>query len=488
MKKNDEFEIYITDLSDDGAGVGRAAAPGGAPSSAFTWFVKDAVIGDRVLAAATKVKKHYGFARVVRVLEASPDRVQPPCPEARRCGGCQIQQLSYDAQLEFKENKIRNDLLRIGGFSEQEIHMEPIIRMETPFRYRNKTVYPIGTDREERLIAGFYAGRTHSIIPCEDCLLGQKENGRVLRTILRFMEEKKIPAYDEAAHTGLVRHVLIRSGRRTGEWMVCIVINGDRLPFAEELCSRLKEELPGLRSFSLNINKERTNVIMGTGLVHLLGPGYIEDEIREITGEIDIVSGQAESCGDGAFSSSVRFRISPLSFFQVNPEQMERLYSTALEFAGLKGEEKVWDLYCGVGTITLFLAGHAKKVFGVEIIPAAIENAKENAVLNHIDNAEFFVGRAEEVLPAWHETHPEEGIDVMVVDPPRKGCDSRCLETMVQMAPSRIVYVSCDPATLARDLRYLCDHGYQIERVKPCDMFSQTVHIETIVLLQRQNS
>ena len=464
IKKNDEFELKITDLSDDGAGIGR--------NDGFIWFVKDAVIGDRILAGATKVKKNYGFARLVRVLEPSPDRIAPECPIARSCGGCQLQQLNYDAQLRFKFEKVLNDLKRIGGFENAEKLFRPIIGMPVPFRYRNKAIYPIRRNREGRIIAGFFAGRTHSVIECEDCLLGIEENRKVLDIVIRFMERQGIDPYDEINHRGTVRHVLIRKGFFTGELMVCIVINAPDLKDAEELCRMLKEALPALRSFSLSINTEKTNVIMGTKLKHLLGPGYIEDEIHEP-------------------DAAVRFRISPLSFFQVNSVQMERLYRTALEYAGLTGKETVWDLYCGVGTISLFLAKHAAKVYGVEVIPEAIDNARENAELNGIRNAEFFVGKAEEVLPAWYEKEYEksgERIDVIVVDPPRKGCDENCLRTIVQIGPERVVYVSCDPATLARDLKYLCANGYTLSRVQPVDMFPQTVHIETIVLLQRQNS
>ena len=485
IRKNDEFELTITDLSDEGTGIGRSESnePGG-NSSGFIWFVKDALIGDRIFAAATKVKKNYGFARLVRVLEPSPYRVKARCPEARRCGGCQIQEMDYEKQLEFKEDKVRNDLIRIGGFEESAFTFEPIMGMEDPWRYRNKAVYPVGKDRDGNLIAGFYAGRTHSIIRCEDCLLGAEKNQIILEVILSFMKEFGIESYDETTHAGVVRHVLIREGLRTGELMVSVVINAKQLKGAEELCQRLKDRLPQLASFTLCVNREKTNVIMGDRIINVYGPGYIEEEICEVSAEPE----------NGSYVyhempvKPVRFRISPLSFFQVNSRQMERLYGTALEFAGLTGKENVWDLYCGVGTISLFLSKHAKKVYGVEIIPAAIENARENAALNDIGNAEFYVGRAEEVLPQWYkEQYQETGekIDVIVVDPPRKGCDIQCLETMVSIAPERIVYVSCDPATLARDLKYLCANGYRLDKVRPCDMFGHTVHIETVCLLSK---
>ncbi|MDO4960944.1 MAG: 23S rRNA (uracil(1939)-C(5))-methyltransferase RlmD [Eubacteriales bacterium] len=465
INKNDQFEIYITDLSDEGAGIGK--------TDGFTWFVKDAVIGDHILAAATKVKKNYGFARLVKVIEPSASRTTPACPLARSCGGCQLQQLEYDSQLKFKESKVLNDLKRIGGFTDAGAFFEPIIGMQQPFRYRNKAVYPIGRNKEGRIIAGFYAGRTHSIIACEDCLLGFEENRIVLSTIIKFMGDNDIEPYNENTGSGVVRHVLIRKGLHTGELMVCIVINAGKLKNADVLCGRLREMLPSLKSFTLSVNRERTNVIMGTRIINVYGPGYIEDLIHDRDG------------------SQVRFRISPLSFFQVNSEQMEKLYGTALEFAGLTGNERVWDLYCGVGTISLFLARHAKKVYGVEIIPEAIDNARENAELNSIDNAEFFVGKAEEVLPEWYSKEYRktgEKIDVIVVDPPRKGCDENCLKTMVSIAPKRIVYVSCDPATLARDLKYLCSEGYRIETVRPVDMFPQTVHVETVCLLSKLKS
>ena len=464
IAKNDIFETKITDLSDDGAGIGK--------TDGYIWFIKDAVIGDRVRASATKIGKSYGYARLVSVIEPSGLRVDPPCPIARQCGGCQLQQMEYKAQLHFKENKVRNDLKRIGGFESDYIdsRFEPIIDMEEPFRYRNKAIYPIGRNRDGRIIAGFYAGRTHSIIECDDCLLGCDDNRRVLDTLISFMEEQGIEPYDEATHSGVVRHVLIRKGHYSGELMVCIVINAKELKHADALCERLKHACPALKSFTVNVNRRRTNVIMGDKLINIYGPGCIEDVIHAPDGQ------------------GVRFKISPYSFFQVNSVQTEHLYGTALEYAGLTGTERVWDLYCGVGTISLFLARYAAKVYGVELIPAAIDNARENAAANGITNAKFHVGKAEEVLPDWYNREYLKGgepIDVIVVDPPRKGCDENCLKTMTDIAPKRIVYVSCDPATLSRDLRYLCQNGYKLERIRPVDMFPQTGHVETVCLMSR---
>ena len=538
MKKDDIITLKIEDLSNEGLGVGRC--------DGITFFVKDTVIGDVAEAKVMKMKKTYGYARLMRLIEESPDRVEPPCPVTRQCGGCQIQAMRYQAQLAFKENKVRNNLRRIGGIENPP--MEPIIGMDvfnvedavageklnvgmeeaeraretasleallgakaladgvTPLRYRNKAQFPIGRSRDGRLIAGFYAGRTHTIIECLDCLLGSKVNAWILDAVLGHMERYGIEPYDETTGSGLVRHVMTRVGFRTGQIMVCLVVNGRSLPHSKELCETLAA-IPGMTSITLNSNLEKTNVIMGKELKVLWGTEYIEDLI-----------------GD------VRFRISPLSFYQVNPLQTKKLYEKVLEYAGLTGQETVWDLYCGIGTISLFLAQKARKVYGVELVPEAIRDAKQNAELNGITNAEFYVGRAEDVLPKKYaeeaqkkctceteksageaqkqividaqkcarETQKEageeqkcveEGIraDVIVVDPPRKGCEESVLETMVQMQPQRIVYVSCDSATLARDLKYLGERGYEVKKVCPVDMFGNSVHVETCVLLSKQH-
>ena len=451
FKKNDSVTVSVTDMGQDGEGIGKAEG--------YTLFIKDAVVGDKVRAKVIKAKKNYGYARLMEVLEPSPDRVAQRCSCARQCGGCQIQALSYQRQLQFKEEKVRNVLERIGGF--EKIPLQPIIGMENPYRYRNKAQFPIGTDREGRPIAGFYAGRTHTIIPQEDCVLGVRENKAILEVILGFMEEFSIPAYREEEGSGLVRHVLIRYGFATKEIMVCVVINGDRLPKAEILAERLSD-IAGMTSISINKNKRRTNVILGEEVEVIWGRPFIEDVL------------------DG-----VRYQISPLSFYQVNPVQTKVLYEKALQYAGLHGTETVWDLYCGIGTISLFLARQAGKVYGVEIVPQAIEDARRNAALNGMENVEFMVGKAEEILP---EKYEKEGVsaDVIVVDPPRKGCDPELLDTMLQIRPKRIVYVSCDPATLARDLKLLCAGGYKLQKVQPVDQFPHSVHVENVCLLLRK--
>ena len=480
LKKNDLINLTIEDMSAEGEGIGKM--------DGFAFFVKDAIIGDVIVARVTKLKKTYGYARLEKIVTSSKHRVEAPCAFHKQCGGCQIQAMDYKKQLEFKENKVFNNLVRIGGFSADFVKgiMEPIVGMENPYRYRNKAQFPIGmrkidaTDGSEKweVIAGFYAGRTHHIIANTDCLLGVTENQEILETFLSYMKENKVSAYDEETGRGLVRHLLIRKGFASGEIMVCVVINGDKLP-AEDVLVSLMSETKGVVSLSVSINKENTNVIMGKKIRTIWGRDTIKDTIR-ILNEDDF-----SETGD-----SVEFAISPLSFYQVNPVQTEKLYSLALSYAGLTGKETVWDLYCGIGTISLFLAKRAKKVYGVEIVEDAIRDAKENAVNNGIDNAEFFVGKAEEVLPDFYEKEKVAGrsatADVIVVDPPRKGCDAMCLETILKMQPKRVVYVSCDSATLARDLKILCEGGYELKKVRAVDQFAHTGHVETVCLLSKK--
>ena len=451
FRKNDLVTLEIEDCGIDGEGIGKA--------DGFTVFVKDAVIGDTVTAKIIKAKKNYGYGRLMEVLKPSPYRVEPKCEFARQCGGCQLQALSYDQQLVFKTNKVKGHLERIGGFT--DIPMEPIIGMDELFHYRNKAQFPVGRNKEGKIVTGFYAGRTHNIIENRDCALGVAENKEVLDRVIAHMEKYGIEPYNEATGKGLVRHVLIRYGYFTKEVMVCLILNGNKIPKEEQFVKSLCE-IPGMTSITINVNKKHSNVILGEEIRLLWGQEYITDRIGDIS-----------------------YQISPLSFYQVNPMQTQKLYAKALEYADLHGQETVWDLYCGIGTISLFLAQKAKFVRGVEIVPAAIENAKENAKLNGLENTEFFVGKAEEVLPREYK---KNGVyaDVIVVDPPRKGCDETLLETMIEMNPDRIVYVSCDSATLARDLKYLCERGYELRKVCPVDQFGMTVHVETVVLLSQQ--
>ncbi len=477
-KKNDIVTVTIEDIGNDGEGIGK--------TDGYTLFVKDAVIGDVVEARITKCKKNYGYARVEKVVTPSSFRVEPKCSFHKRCGGCQIQAMRYDRQLVFKQDKIRNNLLRIGGFPAALIDtvIEPVVGMEEPWHYRNKAQFPVGYDKEGNLITGFYAGRTHDIIANTDCALGAPENQLILEAVLSYMRDNHVTAYREDTGEGLVRHVLIRTGFWSGEIMVCLVVNGTKLPAAEKLTKNLLA-IPltdtaesgankKITSISLSVNTEKTNVIMGKDICVLWGKGCIQDTL----------------CG-------LTFSISPLSFYQVNPVQTEKLYGLALEYANLTGKETVWDLYCGIGTISLCMAKKARQVYGVEVVPQAIEDARENARVNQIANVEFYEGKAEEVLPAFYERLGQAGEDenadklhpdVIVVDPPRKGCDEKCLETMLRMRPERIVYVSCDSATLARDLKVLCEGGYELKKVRGVDQFGGTVHVETCVLLSKLKS
>lgn len=485
MQKNDVVTVTIEDIGVNGEGIGKV--------DGYTLFIKDAMIGDVIEAKVMKAKKHYGYARLQKILTSSEARVKTPaCPMARKCGGCQIQEMKYSAQLAFKEGKVCGNLERIGGVPEELLDeiMEPVVGMERgetaevaaaadtekagaadyqPFCYRNKAQFPIGTDKEGHVIAGFYAGRTHNIISNTDCILGVPVNKEILECILGFMEEYKILSYNEEKHTGLVRHVLIRYGFKTEEIMVCLILNGEKLPHAEALVERLRK-IPGMTSITVNVNRAKTNVIMGDKIKLLWGQTFITDYI-----------------------GNVKYQISPLSFYQVNPVQTEKLYELALDYADLTGEETVWDLYCGIGTISLFLAQKAKQVYGVEIVPQAIDDAKNNAKINGIKNAEFYVGKAEEVLPDYYKeyakTHNGEKAhaDVIVVDPPRKGCEESLLQTIVDMQPERVVYVSCDSATLARDVKFLREKGYELAKVRAVDQFPHTVHVESIVLLSHKS-
>lgn len=469
MQKNETVVVTIEDIGVNGEGIGKV--------DGYTLFIKDAVVGDVVEAKVMKAKKSYGYARLMKVITPSEHRVEPKCRFARTCGGCQIQELSYEQQLAFKQKKVWGNLERIGGFAPEvlEAAMEPVIGMDQPFYYRNKAQFPFGTDKEGNPVTGFYAGRTHDIIANTDCALGVPVNREILERILAFMKKYQIPSYHEKNGEGLVRHVLIRYGFSTKEVMICFVLNRkctgkeqEWIPHQKELIEELAS-IEGMTSITVSPNTNRTNVIMGDSYEVIWGKGTIVDYI-----------------------GNVKYQISPLSFYQVNPVQTEKLYGLALEYAGLQGKETVWDLYCGIGTISLFLARKAKMVRGVEVVPQAIEDARRNAEMNGIRNAEFYVGKAEEVLPEYDEKyrreHPGETAhaDVIVVDPPRKGCEESLLKTMLDMKPDRIVYVSCDSATLARDLKYLCGSGaYEMKKWRAVDQFPMSVHCECVTLLQK---
>ncbi|HWR62255.1 MAG TPA: 23S rRNA (uracil(1939)-C(5))-methyltransferase RlmD [Clostridia bacterium] len=448
VEKNRSYTVDISGLTSEGAGVAKVEG--------FTVFVEGALPGEQAEIKVVKVLKNYAFGKLMSILRPSEHRVEPTCEVVKRCGGCQLQHMSYEAQLQYKTQQVKDAIERIGGLKDITIH--DALGMKEPWRYRNKAQFPVGMDGDVSI--GFYANRSHEIINTPRCSIQDEINDKVIRIVREFIKKYDISVYDESTGKGLIRHVVTRKGFRTGELMVCIVVNGDGLPCGKALAEMLKEGTENLKSVVLNVNKKKTNVILGEKNVVIYGEEAIYDYIGEF-----------------------RFRISPLSFFQVNPLQTEVLYNKALEYAGLKGEETVFDAYCGIGTISLFLSQKAKKVYGVEIVSQAIENARENARLNGISNVEFLVGESETVIPGMYK----KGIraDVIVVDPPRKGCDERLLDVIAQMRPEKVVYVSCNPATLARDLKYLSERGYGVKEVQPVDMFPQTVHVEAVVRIER---
>jgi 23S rRNA (uracil1939-C5)-methyltransferase len=470
VNKNDEVTLDIVGLTQDGEGVGRV--------DGFALFVQGALPGERVRAKVLKVKKQYGYAKMLELLEASPDRAEAPCPIYRQCGGCQLQHMEYRAQLEWKRQHVIDSLTRIGklrvagggsgagdGGADGGVVVHPTIGMIDPWRYRNKAQVPIGMARADlddgaagSLIGGFYARGSHRIIDMDACVIQHERNDEAVRVVKAIGTRLGIRAYDETTGRGLLRHVVVRTGFATGETMVCLVTNGTRIPRADELVDGIRRALPDVRSIVQNVNTRNTNVIFGDETRVLWGSDVIYDEL------------------DG-----LRFAISARSFFQVNPAQTVALYRKAVEYAGLSGRETVIDAYCGIGTISLFLARRAGKVYGVESVPEAVEDARRNAALNGIDNASFEVGLAEEVIPRWRE----EGVaaDVIVVDPPRKGCDAKLLDTIVRMRPKRVVYVSCNPATLARDLAVLEAGGFRAVEAQPVDMFPHTGHVECVAKL-----
>ena len=541
FQKNDLIMLEITDLTEEGQGVGK--------KDGLVFFVKDSVMGDKVEARILKAKKNYAYAKVEKLLEASPHRIAPLCPVAGKCGGCQLQHLSYEKELAWKEDRIAQSLIRIAGLSPEEVERKKEgILGGVLSRYRNKAQYPVQSRKEIRsggatsvsdwnvdgkwpgknkieakekssdLSMGFYGFHSHRIIETKDCLINSAENPLILNCIKDWAREYKISGYEEETGKGLLRHIFLRKGFSTGEILLCLVMNGRSLAHGNELWERLqglslKDEEGSLQSradmqcdvdtqsraelhcgvdtqseadghceenrkiqekivgLCVNINEGSGNTILGRETLCLYGKDSIEDKIGELS-----------------------FSISVPSFYQVNPVQTEKIYGKALEYAALTGEETVWDCYCGIGTISLFLAQKAKQVYGLEIVPEAIENAKKNAEKNGLHNAEFFVGAAEEVLPKWVEEQKREGkdvgnlVDVVSLDPPRKGCDEACLSAVLELSPKRIVYVSCDPGSLARDIKYLREGGYELQKWVGIDNFPRTGHVECIALIQRVKS
>ncbi|MED4392391.1 23S rRNA (uracil(1939)-C(5))-methyltransferase RlmD [Priestia aryabhattai] len=447
VEKNEYIDVAFEDLTHDGAGVAKV--------NGFPIFVQNALPGESGQVKVIKVKKGYAFGKLIKHHRISEQRVEAPCPVYKQCGGCQLQHVSYEGQLQFKQKQVKDVMARIGHLPDVPVHST--LGMNDPWRYRNKAQVPVA-EREGGLVAGFYQQRSHDIINMDACLIQQQANDDVVQAVKSICEKHGVSAYQEQKHKGSLRHIMARYGLVTGEIMVVIVTRTAELPNKKRIIEDIIEAVPNVKSIVQNVNSKRTNVILGNQTNVLWGEEYIYDYI-----------------GD------VKFAISAKSFYQVNPEQTKVLYDKALEYADLTGEETVIDAYCGIGTISLFLAQKAKKVYGVEIVPEAIEDAKRNAELNGIHNAEFEVGEAEVVIPNWYK----QGIkaEVIVVDPPRKGCDEALLNTIIEMKPKKVVYVSCGPATLARDLAILEKGGYETVEVQPVDMFPHTTHVENVAVL-----
>lgn len=450
LSKNKEYVVDIVDIGQGGVGIGKYEG--------FTVFVEGGLIQDKVKVRISKSKKNYAVGDIVEILEKSPFRVDRICSDdLKDCGGCQIQELDYNKQLELKTNEVKQVISRIGKLENVEIH--ETIGMQSPCRYRNKAQFPIQNINGSTAI-GFYRKKSHDVIPTDICVIQHDINDKIIKIIKTYIQAYNISIYNEMTHTGVLRHLVTKVGFTTNEVMVVLVANGTNLPHLNELASVLQENIPGFKTLVLNINKAKTNVILGKENKVIYGNGKINDYIGDLV-----------------------FEISPLSFFQVNPIQTEVLYNKALEYAELEENDTVFDIYCGIGTISLFLAQKASKVYGIEIIEDAIKDAKINAKLNNLDNVEFYVGKAEEVVPKMYREG--KSANVVVIDPPRKGCDEKVLDTIVSMKPDRVVYVSCNPSTLARDLAYLDERGYKCVEIQPVDMFPHTMHVETVAKLRR---
>ncbi|MBC2676523.1 23S rRNA (uracil(1939)-C(5))-methyltransferase RlmD [Listeria booriae] len=450
VKKNDCLDVVFEDLTHDGNAVAKI--------DGYPIFVPQGLPDEIAQIKVLKTNKNYGFGKIIELTKESADRVTPPCLVYSQCGGCQLQHLSYDGQLSMKQKQVAQVMKRIG---KQDVEVLPTLGMENPWNYRNKAQVPVGFV-SGRLVAGFYQQRSHQIIDMNTCLIQQEENNEVIQTARAIFAKYYVEPYDETTRKGVLRHLMTRFATTTGELMLVIVTTKLNFPNKAEILAELQQSIPELTSLVQNVNTANTNVIFGEQTVVLAGREYIMDTIHGIS-----------------------FAISARSFYQVNPEQTEILYAEALKLAGLTGEETVIDAYCGIGSISLCLAKEAKHVYGVEIVPQAIEDARANAKLNKMDNVTFAVGKAEEVIPDWFK----QGIkaDVLVVDPPRKGCDDALLQTILKMKPKRVVYVSCNPATLARDMLVLTEGGYEAKMVQPVDMFPQTTHVECVTVLERKN-
>ena len=448
MEKNQIISMEITGMSHDGNGVGHF--------DGIAVFVPDSAVDDVLSVRIVKVNRTHCYGRIEQIVTPSPDRISPDCAVSRRCGGCKFRHVSYEAELRYKQEFVQSNLRRIGGFS---LEVEPIAPSPQQDGYRNKAQYPVRLQKKE-LCAGFFAPRTHEVVDCHNCRLQPQKFETILETVLAFVKSYGITIYDETTGKGLLRHVYLRYGQECGETMVCLVVNGDRFPHSDELVKTLLDCDQQIVSIILNMNTQNTNVIMGETTKLLYGKPFITDTL----------------CG-------VSFDLSPLAFYQVNHDGAQQLYQIAADYAGLTGREILLDLYCGAGTIGLSMAHRCKQVIGVEIVPEAIQNAISNAAKNGIRNARFFCADAAEAA----ERLSGEGVrpDVIVLDPPRKGCDAAVLQSVAQMGPDRIVMVSCNSSTMARDCAILRDLGYRMQRCRPVDLFPRTNHVETVVLMSK---
>ena len=453
LSKNKEYIVDIVDIGQGGVGIGKYEG--------FTVFVDGGLVQDKIKVKITKSKKNYAVGDMIEIIEKSPFRVARKCSEnLRQCGGCQIQELDYQKQLDIKTNEVKQVISRIGKLDDVVIH--DTLGMEHPFRYRNKAQFPI-QKKDNMPVIGFYKKKSHDLISTDECIIQHEVNDKIIKIIKTYIRAYNVSIYDEKTHKGLLRHVVTKVGFTTGEVMIVLVANGKKLPYLKELASVLKENIPGFKTLVVNVNTQKTNVILGKENIVAYGDGMIRDYIGELV-----------------------FEISPLSFFQVNPLQTEVLYNKALEYANLGENDTVFDIYCGIGTISVFLAQKAKKVYGIEIVEDAIKDAKRNAKINNMDNVEFYVGKAEEVVPKMYKEGKRA--NVVVVDPPRKGCDEKVLDTIISMQPDRVVYVSCNPSTLARDLAYLNERGYKCHEIQPVDMFPHSVHVENVAWLSKADN
>lgn len=444
IKKNDDLEVNISDIGYEGEGIAKI--------DGYTTFIKGGLKGEKVKIKMLKVNKNFGFAKLLEVLEKSDEREEPICNAFGKCGGCNLQHINYEAQLDYKTSMVKNTLKKALGY---DVDVEQTIGMGIPYNYRNKAQYPVVDDK-----IGFFAGRTHALIENEKCYIQNEISDKLAKDAFKILKKYNVSSYNEKNGKGCLRHIITRIGVHTGELMLILVTNEKNIKHKDEIVSELIKEYPTLKSIIQNINSKNTNVILGNECITLYGEGYITDILGEY-----------------------KFKISPLSFYQVNPVQTEVLYNLAKEYANLQGTETVFDLYSGIGTISIFIADSAKKVYGVEIVGPAVLDARENAEINEIRNVEFIQGEAEVVVPQMYKEGKKA--DVVFVDPPRKGCDEKLLETIKEMKAEKVVYISCNPATLARDLKYLTDNGYEIKKVQPVDMFPQTSHVENVCLLEK---